>query len=266
MKIILMHKLNNHELKKLLDEKADWYNRPKFIAEDPISIPHQFSKKQDIEISGLFAATLAWGIRKTIIKNCNALVAAMDNAPHDFIINHQPVDLKKLLFFKHRTFNTTDLLYFIHFLRHHYSTNDSLETSFSQFIKSTDENVEPALRGFYDYFFSLHEAPVRTKKHVPTPARKSACKRINMYLRWMVRQDDNGVDFGIWNQIKPSQLIVPLDLHVHRVALQLKLMERKQADWFAALELTKKLKKFDADDPAKYDFALFGMGVMEKYG
>lgn len=259
-------KLSKHELKKLLDEKADWYNRPKFIEDDPISIPHQFTKQHDIEISGLFAATLAWGIRKTIIKNCNALVAAMDNAPYDFIMNHQPVDLKKLLFFKHRTFNTTDLLYFIHFLRHHYTTNDSLETAFSQFIKPTDENVEPALRGFYSYFFSLPEAPIRTKKHVPTPARKSACKRMNMYLRWMVRRDNNDVDFGIWNQIKPSQLIVPLDLHVHRVALQLKLMDRKQADWLAALELTKALKKFDAADPAKYDFALFGMGVMEKYG
>lgn len=262
----VMKKLSQRELKKLLDEKAAWYNQPKFVVDDPVSIPHQFSKKQDIEISGLFAATLAWGIRKTIIKNCNALVEAMDNAPHDFIVNHQPKDLKRLMFFKHRTFNTTDLLYFVHFLQHHYSTNPSLETAFSQFITPQDENVEQALRGYYRYFFSLPDAPTRTKKHVSTPARKSACKRLNMFLRWMVRKDDNGVDFGIWNNIKMSQLIVPLDLHVHRVALQIGLVERKNADWQCALELTEALKKFDANDPAKYDFALFGMGVVEKYG
>lgn len=258
--------MNKRDLKKLLEEKTTWYNRPRFIQDDPISIPHQFSRKQDIEIAGLFASTLAWGIRKTIISNCNKLMRAMDNAPYDFIVNHQSVDLKNLLFFKHRTFNTTDLLYFIHFSKYHYSTNPSLENAFSKFMKSSDENVEPALRGFYDYFFSLPAAPIRTKKHVPTPARKSACKRINMFLRWMIRNDKNGVDFGIWKNIKPSQLIVPLDLHVHRVALQLKLMKRKHADWFAALELTKSLKEFDTNDPAKYDFALFGMGVMEKYG
>ncbi len=261
-----MKQLPQRELKKLLDEKAAWYNQPKFVIDDPVSIPHKFSKKQDIEISGLFAATLAWGIRKTIIKNCNALVEAMDNAPYDFIRNHKPADLKKLLFFKHRTFNTTDLLYFIHFLQFHYSTNPSLENAFAQFITPQDENIEPALHGYYGYFFSLPDAPLRTKKHVSTPARKSACKRLNMFLRWMVRKDNNGVDFGIWNSIKSSQLIVPLDLHVHRVALQIGLVERKNADWRCALELTDALKKFDANDPAKYDFALFGMGVMEKYG
>lgn len=259
-------KLTGLGLKKLLDEKAALYNQPRFVQDDPISIPHKFSKKQDIEIAGLFAATLAWGIRKTIIRNGNALIEAMDNAPHDFIVNHQPKDLKRLLFFKHRTFNTTDLLYFVHFLQHHYSTNPSLENAFAQFITLQHENVEDALRGYYGYFFSLPDAPARTKKHVSTPARKSACKRLNMFLRWMVRKDNHGVDFGIWNNIKTSQLIVPLDLHVHRVALQIGLVERKNADWQCAVELTKALKQLDADDPTKYDFALFGMGVTEKYG
>lgn len=250
----------------LLREKYLLYNTPQFIKEDPISVPHRFTKAQDIEIAGLFAATFAWGNRKAIINSCTSLMNAMDNSPYEFIVQHTESDLKRLFFFKHRTFNTTDLLYFIHFLRTHYHSNVSLETAFASHITPISYNTERALRGFYDYFFSLPEAPKRTKKHVSTPARKSACKRLNMFLRWMVRKDSNGVDFGLWKNIQPHQLIIPLDVHVHRVALYLGLVNRRKADWQAALELTESLKHIDSNDPAKFDYALFGLGVIEKYG
>lgn len=252
------------ELKKLLDEKFRQYNQLSFIANDPISIPHRFTKKQDIEIAGLFAAVFSWGNRKTIINKSNELMYLMDDSPHQFITQHKESDLKKLLKFKHRTFNTTDLLYFIHFLKHWYSKNKSLETAFSNGLKKNDETVENALIHFHDQFFSLTDSPIRTEKHISTPVRNSSCKRLNMYLRWMVRSDNKGVDFGIWKSIKTSQLIVPLDVHVQRVALQFGLMKRETADWKAATELTATLKSFDIMDPTKYDFALFGMGVNEK--
>ncbi len=254
--------MTSRELKKFLDSKVELYNSPSFITNDPICIPHSFKKKQDIEIAGLFAATLAWGQRKTIINKCRELMRLMENSPHDFILRHQEKDLKRFENFKHRTFNFTDTLYFIHFLRHHYSANKSLENLF--LLQKNEINIGEALIRYHESFFSLPDFPLRTRKHVPTPVRKSSCKRINMYLRWMVRCDNYGVDFGLWKKISPSQLICPVDLHVERVARKLGLIKRKNADWQTALELTEALKQFDSNDPVKYDFALFGIGVMEK--
>jgi len=251
------------DLKNFLDEKADQFNKPDFIENDPVSIPHQFKKKQDIEIAGLMAAVLAWGQRITIINKTWDFLNRMDNSPHDFVLNHRSQDLKRFHGFRHRTFNETDALYFIEFLTFFYKKNQSLEQAFQ--ISQTDEHVGRGLENFHNLFFSLDDFPTRTKKHIATPARKSACKRLNMFLRWMVRSDDNGVDFGIWRHISPSQLICPCDLHVERVARKLKLIRRKQMDWQTALELTTALKKLDPDDPVKYDFALFGLGIMEGF-
>lgn len=251
--------MNRLDLKELLDEKVAQYNQPGFIADDPISIPHSYSRKEDIEITGFFAAVLAWGQRKTIINKCNALFELMDNAPYEFIAGHKSNDLKRFTLFKHRTFNDTDCLYFIRFLNIHYSKNNSLESAFQP--AENEEDVEGALVRFHKKFFSLEDFPPRTKKHIATPERKSACKRINMYLRWMVRNDQRGVDFGIWKSIPTSKLICPCDLHVERVARKLKLIKRKPMDWLTAVELTAQLKKFDPNDPVKYDFALFGLGL-----
>jgi uncharacterized protein (TIGR02757 family) len=278
------HRMNDN-LKSFLDEKVAQYNRPEFIANDPISIPHMFSKKQDIEIMGFWAATLAWGQRVTIINKCKELITLMDGAPYDFIINHEEPDLKNLLHFKHRTFNDIDTLYFIAFFRHHYEKFESLEDAFipqkevvilndsegsadrkSLLQAQTDITAEAALNRFRSYFFSLPDFPHRTKKHVSSPAQKSSCKRLNMFLRWMVRRDNKGVDFGIWNQIKPADLVCPCDLHVDRVARKLKLINRKQTDWQTAVELTGRLKELDPLDPVKYDFALFGLGIEERWG
>ncbi|MBS1488263.1 MAG: TIGR02757 family protein [Bacteroidetes bacterium] len=250
------------DLKIFLDEKADQYNRPAFITDDPVSIPHRFNKKQDIEIAGLIAAVLAWGQRKTIINKASDFLDRMDNSPHDFLLNHRPADLKIFKGYKHRTFNETDALYFIEFLSHFYKQNETLENAF---VAGQDENVEQALAGFHNLFFSLDYFPERTRKHIATPQRKSACKRINMFLRWMVRNDGRGVDLGIWKTISASQLICPCDLHVERVARRLKLIKRKPMDWLTAVELTKNLKKLNPHDPVKYDFALFGLGVFENF-
>ena len=248
------------ELRDFLEEQFDRYNRPAFIESDPISIPHQYQKKQDIEISGFVAAVLAWGQRKTIINKCREFFSYMDNAPHDFILHHQEDDLKPFLNFKHRTFNATDALYFIAFFRHFYQQHNSLEEAFWLGMNEDSPTVETGLIHFHHLFFSLPNFPARTRKHVATPERNSACKRLNMYLRWMVRQDDRGVDFGIWRNIRPAQLICPCDVHVDRVARQLDLITRKQTDWRTAVELTENLRKFDPADPVKYDFALFGLG------
>ena len=253
------------ELKEFLDKKVEEYNRPSFIKDDPISVPHLFKKKQDIEIAGFFAATFSWGNRTTIIKKSKELMHLMDMSPHDFCLNHSSNELKKLFQFKHRTFNTTDLLYFIEFFKWHYSGNNSLETAFTKWMKPGDATIENTLIGFHKYFFSLEHIPARTKKHVPTPERNSSCKRTNMFLRWMVRHDKNEVDFGIWKNISPAQLVCPLDLHVVRVARRLNILKRKQTDWKAAIELTNYLRTLDANDPVKYDFALFGLGVMDKF-
>jgi uncharacterized protein (TIGR02757 family) len=253
------------DLRGFLDEKVEQYNQPGFIANDPISIPHRFSKKQDIEISGFFAAILAWGQRKTIINKCLELFLLMDNSPHDFLINHLEIDLQPFLNFKHRTFNDVDTLYFIHFLSWFYQTHESLEDAFLLGQTGKADAMESILTQFHHFFFSLPDSPSRTQKHIATPARKAACKRINMFLRWMVRSDDKGVDFGIWNRIQSAQLICPCDLHVDRVGRKLGLITRKQTDWFTAIELTDRLREFDPLDPVKYDFALFGLGIEEKY-
>jgi uncharacterized protein (TIGR02757 family) len=250
---------------KLLNEKSRQYNHPDFIAKDPIVVPHRFSKKQDIEIAGFFAAILAWGNRTTIINNTNRLMDWMDESPHDFILNHREHDLKKMMHFVHRTFNTTDLLYFIHFLNHHYKQHPSLEDAFVATPKYTEANGEQALCHFHNYFFSLEEFPRRTKKHIATPARKSACKRLNMFLRWMVRKDKQGVDFGIWKKVKASQLICPLDVHVAHVAFRFGLLPNTNSSWQNAVALTEQLKLLHKDDPTLFDYALFGLGAEERY-
>lgn len=250
-------------IKALLDGKLMHYNKPSFIEADPICIPHRYTMQADIEIMGFIAAVLAWGQRKTIINKCLELDSLFHGAPHDFMLNHTDSDLKSLLHFKHRTYNATDLLYFVESLKHHYQHNESLETAFSRHLLPSDGHVGKALAGFHNDFFSLEDAPHRTRKHIATPERGSSCKRLNMFLRWMVRKDNNGVDFGIWTQIKPSQLLCPLDVHVERVARKLGLITDKQTNFKTVLELTANLKLMDANDPVRYDLALFGMGVME---
>lgn len=256
----------NEEIKKILDQKVKQYNQINFIAKDPICIPHLFQKQQDIEIAAFFAAVFAWGNRTTIINKSTELMQKMDHAPHAFCLHHQPNDLKKLFGFKHRTFNDTDLLYCIAFLKAHYEHHESLESAF--FVHHTDgkkiNNTTDALIHFQQYFMSLEDAPQRTKKHISSPASGSTCKRLNMFLRWMVRKDHTGVDFGIWSAIKPSELIIPIDVHVARIARTLGILKRPQTDWEAALELTNYCRTLDSKDPVKYDFALFSLGVIEK--
>ncbi len=254
-------KLKFDNLKEFLDSKVELYNQPRFIENDPVCIPHQFNKQQDVEIAGLFAAVLAWGKRKTIINKCNELIQRMDGSPYDYVINHKSADLRRLEGFVHRTFNDTDLLYFIQFLNIYFRQHQSLETAF------IPENglIKEGIIKFRELFFSLPDYPHRTKKHIPDPERKSACKRINMYLRWMVRKDNKGVDFGIWRNISPATLICPCDVHVERVARKLGLIKRKNLDWGTAEELTEALRNFDPEDPVKYDFALFGLGIVEDF-
>jgi len=246
-------------LKNFLDEKVEQSNQPGFIENDPISIPHQYKKKQDIEIAALMASVLAWGQRVTIINKTKEFLNWMDGTPHEFVLHHRERDLKPFANFKHRTFNGTDALYFIAALKNLYQIHPSLENAFP--LAENEETTERALVEFHRLFFDLHFAPTRTRKHVATPARKSACKRMNMFLRWMVRNDDRGVDFGLWKKIKPSQLVCPLDVHVERVARKLKLLKKQPANWKAAVELTQALRILDPHDPVKYDFALFGLGI-----
>lgn len=253
--------MNKKNLKDFLDRKVDQYNQPSFIKDDPVSIPHLFTQKQDIEIAGFFAAIFSWGKRTTIIQKSKELMQLMNMQPYAFCLDHSSKDLKKITSFKHRTFNATDLLYFIEFLKHHYSNQQSLETAFTMHGTSAEE----MLAGFHRYFFSLEDAPSRTKKHISTPEKNSTCKRLNMFLRWMARKDDRRVDFGIWENISPAQLICPVDVHVARVARRFNLLRRKQTDWQAAMELTGYLRTLDKTDPVKYDFALFALGVIEKY-
>jgi uncharacterized protein (TIGR02757 family) len=257
-------------LRAFLDRKVTEYNRSSFIADDPVRVPHAYSLKQDIEIAGFFTAIFSWGNRTSIIRKSEELMRLMDRSPHQFILHHTDTDLKKLLAFKHRTFNPTDLLYFIEFFRYHYSRHDSLEDAFllpwqNANARGASLDRGAALAAFHHYFFSLDVVPPRTRKHIATPERNSSCKRLNMFLRWMVRKDDKGVDFGLWRRISPSQLICPLDLHVARVARRFGLLTRTPTDWRAALELTQNLALLDPEDPVKYDFALFGLGVMEKF-
>ncbi len=255
----------DQNLKALLDAGVKRFNRPEFIREDPISIPRMFARLQDIEIMGFWAATLAWGQRPTIIQKSRELIDRMDGAPYDFILHHKETDRKRFLSFKHRTFQPTDTLYFLEFFQWYYRQHRSLEDAFARHMEA-GEGVKAALTGFHQLFFSLPDAPQRTRKHVASPARGSSCKRLNMFLRWMVRKDEAGVDFGLWDRISPAQLMIPLDVHVYRVARRLGLLHRKQTDWRAVEELTGRLRRFDALDPAKYDFALFGLGVLDKDG
>jgi len=254
------------EIQKILNQKVKQYNRLEFIQKDPICIPHQYKKQQDIEIAAFFASIFAWGNRTTIINKSNDLLTRMDNAPHDFCMNHSPKELKKMIGFVHRTFNDTDALYCIEFFKHHFSNHQSLETAFfqNQITKEKIKNVQAALTHFQSYFMSLEDAPRRTQKHVSSPVSGSTCKRLNMFLRWLIRKDQQGVDFGIWNSIKPSELIMPIDVHVARVSRNLGILNRPQTDWLAALELTEYCRTLDAKDPVKYDFALFSLGVTEK--
>jgi uncharacterized protein (TIGR02757 family) len=252
------------DLADFLNKKGDEYDQPFFVAGDPVSIPHLFTQKPDIEIAGFFSAIFSWGNRTSIIQKSRDLMERMGMSPYEFCLRHDPRQLKNLSGFKHRTFTEDDLFYFVSFFHEHYRKSETLETAFNRGIGHKDENTGNALEAFRAYFFSFEHLR-RTEKHISSPSKKSTCKRLNMFLRWMVRQDTGGVDFGIWKTIRPSQLICPIDVHVARVAKRLHLLKRTQVDWLAALELTHALKKFDPVDPVKYDFALFGMGALERF-
>lgn len=254
--------MNKIELKEFLDTKVEQYNHPRFIDSDPIQIPHQFSKKEDIEISGFLTATIAWGNRKSIINNAHRMMTLLEQSPYDFILNHEESDLEKLQHFVHRTFNGDDFIQFIKSLKHIYNTHNGLEAVFSN--NASNHGLQHSIHEFKTLFFEIDHLE-RTKKHVSDPLKNSAAKRINMFLRWMVRQDHNGVDLGIWKSISPALLSCPLDVHSGNVARKLKLLKRKQNDGKALLELDTALRKLDSNDPVKYDFALFGLGVFERF-
>ncbi len=254
--------MNQAELKEFLDEKASFYENPNFLEGDPLQIPHRFSKKEDIEISAFLTATIAWGNRKSIINNASKMMGLMDNAPYDFIINHSDSDVASLDSFVHRTFNGEDLQYFVYALKNIYINHQGLESVFT--IHQQPKSLQDTISKFKALFFQP-EHPKRTEKHVSDPNKGSAAKRINMFLRWMVRDNKAGVDFGLWKSLHPSQLSCPLDVHSGNVARKLRLLKRKQNDAKALMELDKKLKKLDPLDPVKYDFALFGLGVFEKF-
>ena len=247
------------DVKALLEQKFLQYNTPGFIADDPVSVPRQFTLKQDIEISGFLAATISWGNRKSIVGNARRLVQLMNNSPYDFLVNANPGDFKPFLRFVHRTFNGDDCLFFLASLQHLYRQYGSLEPLFGSM---NEFGAAHAISRFRKYFLETEHLP-RSEKHISDPMTGSAAKRLNMFLRWMVRNDEHGVDFGLWRSIDPANLICPLDIHVGRVARALGLLHRSQNDWKAAVELTETLNKFDPADPVKYDFALFGMGVFE---
>ncbi len=250
------------ELKEFLDSKVEHYNHPQFLESDPIQIPHQFSKKEDIEISAFLTATISWGNRKSIISNANRMIELLDYSPYDFILNHTQNDLNRLEGFVHRTFNTEDLTYFIQGLQNVYQQHGGLETSFAPILGT--KTMQPAISEFKRTFFEIPH-PERTTKHVSDPNKGSAAKRINMFLRWMVRPNTTGVDFGLWKGISPALLSCPLDVHSGNVARKLGLLKRKQNDAIALAELDYNLRKLDSLDPVKYDFALFGLGVFEKF-
>ena len=255
-------KLNKTDLKEFLDEKVELYNQPAFIESDPISIPHQFTKKQDIEIAGFLAATISWGSRKMILRNANRMMELLDHSPYDFIMNSTDDEIEMIERFVHRTFNSIDLIYFLKALQNIYKQKGGIEAIFS--AHQTSDSLLPAIHKFHNIFFELsHEK--RTERHVSDPFKGSAAKKLNMYLRWMIRNDNRGVDFGIWNTIPPSILSCPLDIHSGNVARKLGLLRRKQNYSKAVIELDIYLRSFDKLDPVKYDFALFGLGVFEKF-
>jgi uncharacterized protein (TIGR02757 family) len=250
------------ELKSFLDEKVETYNNVKFISEDPISIPHQFSKKEDIEISGFLTATIAWGGRKTIIKNAQKMINFIDGDPFNFVLNHEDTDLLKIKDFVHRTFNNDDFLYFIKALRNIYLNHQGLEDVFKR--NQCENSLQHGIHILKQKFFEI-DHPLRARKHISDPGSKSAAKRINMFLRWMIRKDKKGVDFGIWDSISPSKLSCPLDVHSGTTARQFGLLKRQQNDAKAVIELDQSLRLLDPADPVKYDFALFGLGAIEKF-
>jgi uncharacterized protein (TIGR02757 family) len=254
--------MNQKELKEFLDEKVILYNNPKFIDSDPIQIPHQYYKKEDVEIAAFLTATISWGNRKMIIKNASKLMNLLDNSPYDFVLNHQESDLKSLENFVHRTFNSKDLQQFIKSLQHIYINHQGLEKVLK--VKDKETSYKNAIHYLKQVFFEVSHQQ-RTQKHISDPLKNSAAKRINMFLRWMVRNDKAGVDFGIWKTHNAANLSCPLDVHSGNVARKLKLLLRKQNDWKALTELDHKLRKLDKKDPVKYDFALFGIGVFEKF-
>ena len=257
-----MAKFKQIEIKSFLDYKADIYENENFIEEDPISIPHLFSKKEDIEISGFITATISWGQRKTIIKNARQIMEMMDLSPFDFIKNHSKMDLKPLSRFVHRTFNGTDLVFFILSLKNIYKNHGGLEKLFIP--NNINDNMSKVINQMKSIFFSISHKH-RTRKHISDPLKGSAAKRINMFLRWMVRSNKKKVDFELWKSISPSQLSCPLDVHTGRVARKLKILNRNQNDYKATLELDSYLKKINPKDPVKYDFALFGLGTFEDF-
>lgn len=256
--------LSTSELRDFLNEKYERYNQPNFLETDPLGIPHRFSKKEDVEIAGFLAATIAWGQRPTIINNANRLMAWMDEAPHQFIATHEASDREVFQTFVHRTFNGLDCTYFLTALQYLYKEYGSLEAAFAGPAHQPQETAFDAITRFRARFLSLpHEQ--RTEKHVSNPEKNSSAKRLNMYLRWMVRNDNRGVDFGLWSCLKPAQLMCPLDVHTASVGRKLGLLTRKQNDRKAVEELTASLRALDANDPVKYDFALFGLGVFEGF-
>jgi uncharacterized protein (TIGR02757 family) len=257
-------KKNPDILKEFLDEKYHLYNNRKFIETDPISIPHQFTKKQDIEIAGFLAATIAWGNRKSIIVNGGKLMQWMDQSPHDFILNATDKDFRPFEKFVHRTFNGTDCVFFLRSLQHLYKEHNSLEICFYKGLHRADTDIKNAIMHFRKEFLNTTHLP-RSEKHISDPSKKSSAKRLCMYLRWMVRNDKAGVDFGLWKKIKHSQLCLPLDVHTGNVSRGLGLLQRKQNDWQAVEEITQHLRRLDPSDPVKYDFALFGLGAFEKF-
>ncbi len=254
--------MNYKELKDFLELKVEQYHQPEFLMDDPICIPHHFDKKEDIEISGFLTATIAWGNRKSIIKSATRLMELMEWEPYSFIMEYQPDKAETLSGFVHRTFNGEDLSYFIRALKHLYTTYGGLEPIFARY--ATLNNLQWAITAFKQDFFELDHPP-RSTKHISDPEKGSAAKRINMFLRWMIRDNTRGVDFGLWKGVKPSQLSCPLDVHSGRVARKLGLLTRKQNDAKAVAELDMNLRKLDPEDPVKFDFALFGLGVFEKF-
>jgi len=254
--------LKHQDLKDFLDSKVVEYNHPRFIETDPIQVPHTFKIKEDIEIAGFLTASIAWGNRKSIIHNAYRMMQLLDRAPYDFIMNHKEDDLERLLPFVHRTFNGDDFIQFIKSLQHIYTNHGGLEHIFS--VHAEPYSLQRAIHEFKKTFFEINHLR-RTQKHLSDPLKGSAAKRLNMFLRWMVRDDNSGVDFGLWKKLKPSQLSCPLDVHSGNVARKLGLLHRKQNDAKALEELDASLRRLDPNDPVKYDFALFGLGVFEKF-
>jgi len=254
--------MTKKELKEFLDQKSLQYEHPQFIETDPIQIPHLYTVKQDIEIAGFLTATISWGNRKSILTNAHKLMNIMGNSPHDFVLSHTTTDLEQLEGFVHRTFNSIDITYFMRALKYLYTQHEDMESLFIPYAK--DRSLQNALHEFRSFFFSIPH-PERTTKHVSDPKRNSAAKRLHMFLRWMVRPNTAGVDLGIWKNLSTSQLSCPLDVHSGNVARKLKLLKRKQNDGKAVLELDTALRKLDSNDPVKYDYALFGLGVFENF-